>query len=176
MTNPSEEHLRAFTDQARRDDAAETRRREQWLRRQAEEDGTFHGLLVDLTERRAALAVHTSAGRVVRGHPVVLGLDFVAIAGPQQGTTLVPLAMVVGVSPEPGSAPSVGDRPEATAATFAGALADLATDRPHVSIHTGPAGSTAGTLWSTGRDFATVRSSSGDLYVPFAAVNDLTWR
>lgn len=172
----SDRDLRRLTDDARRADAVDSRRRQQWLRRQAEDEGTFHGLLVDLTEREAALALHTRAGRVVRGRPVTLGADFIAVEGAQNGTVVVPLAMLMSVSPEPGVAGSVGDRPETTSATFAATLGDLAAERPHVTLHTTAAGRVAGTLWSVGQDFGVVRSPSGDTYVPFNSVNDLSWR
>lgn len=173
---PFDDDLRRFTDEARRIDAVESRRRQQWLRRQAEDEGTFHGLLVDLTERQGALAFQTRAGRVVRGRAVTLGADFIAIVGAQDGTALVPLSMVVAVSPEPGTVPSVGDRPETTTATLAATLADLAAERPTVTLHTTASGRVAGTLWSAGQDFGVVRAAAGDTYVPFIAVNDLTWR
>jgi len=166
--------LRNFTDEVRRADAVASRRREMWLRRQAEDEGTFHGLLVDLAERQGTLAFHTPAGRVVRGRPVTLGADFIAISGAPDGTALVPLPMVQAVSPEPGATTSVGDRPETTSATFASTLADLAADRPPVTVHTTAAVRVAGRLWSTGRDFGVVRAPAGDTYVPFSAVNDIT--
>lgn len=168
--------LQTFVDEARRSEAAEARRREQWLRRQSEEEGTFHGLLVDLTERATALAVHTRADRVVRGHPVVLGADFLVVEGTNRSTSLVPLHMVVGVTPEPGSPSTLGDRPQTTTGTLARALADLVVDRPQVDLHTSQTRRVSGTLWSLGHDFVTVRSPAGDTYVPLAAVNDLIWR
>lgn len=176
MTDPTERDLRRLTDDARRADAVERRRREQWLRRQAEDEGTYHGLLIDLTERAAVLALHTAAGRVVRGRATALGADFLAVSGAQERTALVPLVNLVAVSPEPGAAPTVGDRPEATSATFASTLSDLVAERPQVTVHTTGASRVAGALWSVGRDFVVVRGLSGDTYVPFAAVNDLSWR
>lgn len=166
--------LRRFTDEVRRADAVASRRREMWLRRQSEDEGTFHGLLVDLAERQGSMAFHTRAGRVVRGLAVTLGADFIAISGAPDGTSLVPLSMVMAVSPEPGTTTSVGDRPEKTTATFAGTLADLAAGRPPVTLHTTAAGRAAGRLWSVGRDFGVVRAPVGDTYVPFSAMNDIT--
>ena len=175
MTSPSEDELRRLTDDTRRADAIESRRRELWLRRQAEEEGTFHGILVDLAERQGTMAMQTRAGRVVRGRAVTLGADFVALAGAQDGTVLVPLQMVTAVSPEPGTLPSAGDRAETTSTSFANAVADLAADRPTVTVYTHGSGRVTGTLWSVGQDFGVVRAPAGDTYVPFAAVNDLTW-
>jgi hypothetical protein len=173
---PSDDDLRRLTDDARRADAVASRRREQWLPRQAEDEGTFHGLLVDLSERQGPLALQTVVGRLLRGSVATLGTDFVALSGAPDGTILVPLTMVTAVSPEPGTAPTVGDRFEATTAAFAAVVADLAGDRPTVTLHTTAGGRVAGTLWSVGRDFGVVRAPAGDTYVPFTAVNDLTWR
>lgn len=169
-----EVEIQTFVDETRRAEAAEARRREEWLRRQSEEEGTFHGLLVDLTERGTLVAVHTRACRVVRGSIVVLGADFLVVTA-SRSTSLVPLHAVVGVTPEPGSPTSLGDRPLTTSSTFTGALADLAVDRPRVNVHTSQTEGVSGTLWSLGRDFMAVRSPAGDTYMPFDAVNDLRW-
>lgn len=177
MPSPSDRDLQQLTDEVRRAEAVDSRRREMWLRRQAEEEGTFHGMLVDLTERQGALAVGTVGGALVRGRVITLGVDVVAIGGATGGTTLVPLSVVTAVTPEPGTAPTVGDRPESTTATFAVTVAELAAERPSVTLHTTGAGRVSGTLWTVGRDFLVVRAErAADTYVPFTAVNDLTWR
>jgi hypothetical protein len=177
MPSPSDRDLQELTDEVRRADAVESRRREMWLRRQAEEEGTFHGMLIDLTERQGAMAVRTVGGPVVRGRVATLGADFVAVTGAGGGTTLVPLSVVTAVSPEPGTTPTVGDRPESTTATFAVTVAELVADRPSVTVHTVGGDRLAGALWTVGQDLLVVRADpTADTYVPFTAVNDLTWR
>lgn len=175
MTAPTDRDLQELTDDLRRADAVASRRREMWLRRQAEEEGTFHGMLVDLTERQGSLALHTRAGRVLRGPIATLGADFIGIRGARGQTGLVPLSMVTSVGPEPGTAATVGDRAVTTTATFDVTVADLAAERPPALVHTTGAERAAGRLWTVGRDFLVVRSEPVvDRYVPFDAVNDLT--
>ncbi len=176
MTTPTDRDLLQLTDDLRRADAVESRRREMWLRRQAEEEGTFHGMLVDLTERQGSLALHTLAGRVLRGPIATLGADFIGIRGARGQTGLVPLAVVTSISPEPGTAATVGDRAVAGTATLDVTVANLAAERPPALVHTTGTERASGRLWTVGRDFLVVRSDSAvDRYVPFAALNDLTF-
>ncbi|MDP8991956.1 MAG: hypothetical protein M3N31_02715, partial [Actinomycetota bacterium] len=48
-------------------DAARSRARERWLRRQASEDATFTGVALDLAEQGAGVAVRTTTGRTLHG-------------------------------------------------------------------------------------------------------------
>ena len=172
---PLDRALRDLTDEQRRADAVAARRREQWLRRQSEEEGTFHGVLTDLAERGPLLAVHTRSTRVARGALHTLGHDFLALAGPAGERTVVPLAVVTSVHPEPGTAATVGDRADHTSATLDVALAALAGDRPPVTVHTAAGDRISGRLWWVGRDVAAVRGPNAtESYIPLAALNDLT--
>lgn len=172
---PLDQALRDLTDEQRRTDAVAARRREQWLRRQSEEEGTFHGVLTDLAERGQLLAVHTRVARVARGALDILGHDFLALRGPAGERTVVPLAVVTSVHPEPGTAATVGDRADHTTATLDVALAALVADRPSVTVHTAAGDRIIGRLWWVGRDVAAVRGTgAAESYVPLAALNDLT--
>ena len=166
--------LRDLTDDQRRSDAAEARRREQWLRRQSEEEGTFHGVLTDLVERRAPVAVHTGAGRVLRGELHTLGLDFVVVAGPGGERTVVPVTALTSVHPEPGTKSTVGDRRGCTTATLDVTLVELASDRPAVSVHTVSAERVMGRLWWVGRDVICIRADAAEHYLPMSSLNDVT--
>src|SRR5262245_6119327 len=83
--------LDRWVAEARVDEAARRRSRERWLRRQAEEESTVAGVLVDLLERGRPVTVHTRQGRRHHGEVRALGADFVAVAT-GQGTVLVALA------------------------------------------------------------------------------------
>jgi hypothetical protein len=176
---PLDRALRDLTDDQRRSDAVAARRREQWLRRQSEEEGTFHGVLTDLAERGPLLAVRTRSARVARGSLCTLGHDFLALRGPTGERTVIPLAVVTSVHPEPGTQATVGDRAghttQHTVATLDVALAGLAADRPPVTVHTAAGDRITGRLWWVGRDVAAVRvGNSTESYIPLNAVNDLT--
>ncbi|CAN5733752.1 hypothetical protein BH10ACT1_BH10ACT1_00510 [soil metagenome] len=169
-----EADVRSLTDQQRAADAADARRREHSLRAQAAEDGTFAGVLVDLAERGQQLAVSTLAGRVVRGVVHAVGADFVALRSPGGEEGLVPLDAVTAVRAEPGSTPTVGDRAVQVLATLAGSLAELAVDRPWISLHTRQGEAVVGQLRRAGRDVLSVRTDGGaTTYLPLANLNDV---
>lgn len=166
--------IREFTDEQRAADAAEARRREHWLRRQASEEGTFDGVLLDLGEREQLLAVSTVTGRVLRGVVRTIGGDFLGLRAPSGEGALVPLRSVTTVRPEPGSRPTVGDRLVQMDATLISVLANLATQRPQTSLHTLGGEGFTGLLHSVGQDLLVLQGPSGEeTYVPMVALADV---
>jgi hypothetical protein len=180
VPTPSDHQIRALTDQVRRADAASSRRREQWMRQQAEEEATFHGLLIDLAEGRADVTVHTRAQRRLAGRLVVVGNDLIVLAGDRGGErTFVPLPAVTTVRPGVETTPALGDRTASRTgtATFEAAMVDLAADRPPVCVHTVDGERTTGTLRRVGRDYLAVQTApSSEVAVRFPAVNDVIVR
>ena len=173
-SSPTDTDLQRFTDEQRRADAADARRREHWLRHQAGEEGTFAGVLVDLAERNRLLAVQTRAGRTLRGAVRTLGTDFVGLSGVAGDSTLIPLTAVTSVRPEPDSIESLGDRTVTVAASFDLTIAELAADRRRVSVHTTGGDHHAGLLWGVGRDLLVLRTDdAGSVYLRLAALNDV---
>ncbi|MEO6629664.1 MAG: hypothetical protein ABIP03_13985 [Aquihabitans sp.] len=171
---PTDSELQIFTDDQRRSDAARARRREHWLRQQADEDGTFTGVLVDLAEQRRLLVAQTKAGRTLRGTVRTIGADFVELRTVTGDTTYLALGAVMSLRPEPGTVDTSGDRAVVLAATLDVAISELAADRPRVSLHTLGGEHHAGLLWTVGRDLLTVRTNDGvATYVPLTALNDL---
>ncbi|MGH9074640.1 MAG: hypothetical protein ACRDZQ_11070 [Acidimicrobiales bacterium] len=61
-------------------EAAASRTREGWLRRQAAEDSTWSGLTLGWAERGAPVAVATLGGRAHQGRLVAVGRDFLLLA------------------------------------------------------------------------------------------------
>ncbi|QXC62393.1 hypothetical protein KSP35_06225 [Aquihabitans sp. G128] len=169
-----DDDLRALTDHQRATDAAAERRREAALRAQSGEAGTFAGVLADLGEREQQVAVATVTGRVLRGAIRTLGTDFVGLRGLGGDGALVATGAITAVRPEPGSAPTVGDRPVTLGRTLAGVLADLAPERPYVTLHTWAGDAVAGHLRHAGVDVLELRTDAGaTAYVPTAMVSDL---
>ena len=172
--------LAGFVDDLRRREAADARRREYWMRRRSAEEGTFSGVLIDLAERGAGVALTTAAGRVLRGTLQSLGNDFVGLGAPGGESTLIPLGAVTSLRADPDSPPSRGDRPVRVDADWTTTLTELAADQPKVSLHGLAGDRLAGVLWSVGRDLLTLRIDGPKLptaslvYVPLTAVNDLT--
>lgn len=174
MATPSDHELREMTDRVRAQEAAVARRRQRSLLHQSAEDGTFAGVLTDLAERRTSIALHTRAGRLLRGTIRTLGSDYVGLVGPGGDQMFVPLTAITGVRPEPGTRPTVGDRRERWAATMHAVLVELMTERPTVAVYTVGGDRVPGLLWATGRDVVSIRrGADGDCYVPLDAVNDV---
>lgn len=150
------------------------------MRQQAEEEATFHGLLVDLAEGRADVTLHTRAQRRIAGRLVVVGHDVVVVAGTRGGErTFVPLPAVTTVRPGVETRPALGDRTASRSgtATFEAAMVDLAAGRPQVCVHTIDAERTTGTLRRVGRDYLAVQTAPGpEVAVRFPAVNDVVVR
>lgn len=174
VDSPTDRDLQDLTDRARADDAALARRRRRSLLQQAGEDGTVAGVLADLAERGRAVALHTRAGRSVRGTVDALGDDYVALVGPRGDTSLVPTESITGLRPEPGTRSTVGDRAPRWASSWRGVLADLAFDHPTVALYTVGDDRVPGRLWTVGRDVLAIRGDdASDTYVPLGSINDL---
>ncbi len=163
-------------DEARASDVGATRDRERWLQRQAEEGATLAGSLLDLAERRSAVAVRTSSGRVSRGEVMAVGSDFVALGGPSGPMTCVRLAAIASVRPSRAErhVAATGRRPPPLDLLLVEVLAGLAPERPRAALMAGGE-LVAGELRSVGADVVTLRLD-GDpasvCYVAAAAISE----
>ena len=159
------------------DNAASARSRERWLRQQAQEDGTFAGVLLDLGERDVAVVVKTAGGRQHRGHVRAVAGDFAVLGTERSVDVLLAFAGIVSVRPEPDAVPTVGDRVVALDTLLGHVLVGLAGDRPRVFVVTLDGSGTAGELRAAGRDVLTLRLDGGDrqiIYLALAAVAEVS--
>jgi hypothetical protein len=172
-TDPFATLLRAVAD-VRVADAAAARARAHWLVRQAEEEGTLVGVLVDLAERGDRLVVSTTTGRRAAGTVQALGADFVALAD-GAGLVLVALTALATVRTRPGAAAASGDRTERVERRLLDVLAELAGDRPPVVVGT-VGDEVRGTLRAVGRDVITIRMDGerpSTVYVAAGSITDI---
>ena len=164
---------------ARAQEAAEARVRERWLRQAAEEQASFAGLLVDLAEDGRPVAVTTTAGRRHHGPVLAVGIDFVAVGGPEGRLTLLATGAVAEVRPAAGSR-----RPRPPGATgrqplevlLAEVLAQAVANRPRVAVVLGSV-TVVGELRAVGTDVVTVRTDGepgGLSYVTLASVSEVS--
>jgi hypothetical protein len=162
---------------ARVDEAARLRARERWLRRQAQEEGTLAGVLADVAERGAPVAVHVRGGRRHRGEVRALGADFAALRS-ARATVIVALAAVTSVRTLPGEASTIGDRSVATSRRLVDVLGELAAEGATAVLALRGDDPVAGGLRSVGEDVVAVRVA-GDggagvtAYVPIAAIDEV---
>jgi hypothetical protein len=149
---------------ARAEDAARRRSSERWLRQQAQEESVFAGVLVDLAERGAQVAVHTATGtgRIHRGVITLVGLDFVRIEVPGAGEVLVAAKVVSSVRTDREEAPVTGDRVVASRLTLAEMITGLAAERERtLFVPLDGRGPVCGTVEAVGHDVVVVRMDRG---------------
>jgi hypothetical protein len=167
--------LEAWLAGLRVDEAAQARSRAAWLQRQAEEEATFVGVLVDLAERERAVILETTAGRRQQGTLRVIGEDFCGLRTGQRTDVLVRYGAVLAVRPAPGEAGPVGDRLIAPSILFADAMAALADAGARVQVVSQGGAPTAGELRSVGVDVAVLRlDDRSHVYVRLASVGEVS--
>jgi hypothetical protein len=168
--------LEAWLGRLAADDAARARAESGWLRRQAEEEGTFDGVLADLAERGRPLVVAVRNGRSHRATIAALGADFVLLRTGAHHELLVRRAAITSVRTRPGDAVTIGDRLVRTERTLAEAAAALVDDRPRVLVVGADVAATvAGELRAVGADVLTVRlDGAATAYVPLSSVDELS--
>jgi len=104
------DELRRWAGEASAVDAATSRSRQQWLRRQAAEEATLAGVALDLAEQSATVVLKTTAGRTHRGRLVGVARELAVLRTDGRALTIiVPWAAVASLrarrdrpSPEPG--------------------------------------------------------------------------
>lgn len=166
--------LLRLTDDQRVADAVQARRREQSLRQQAVESGSFVGMLTDLAERGKPVVVATATGRQLRGTIASLGSDHLSMRLPSGERSLVPTASISAVRSEPGGPSTIGDRDVSGSRTLAALLSDLAVERPRVVVHLLGGEAVAGLLWSAGQDLIAIRAGDDSTsYAALTAIGDL---
>lgn len=164
--------------EARVDEAGRARARQRWLRRQAEEEATFGGLLVDLAERDKPVVVRTASGRRHRGRVAAVGTDFVLLGGETRHWVLVPLEAITTVRPVgAGGGAAAGHRAPALDLLLGEALDAMAGDLARVAVTAvGDPDPVAGDLEAVGDDVLTVRldgGAAGRAYIRLGAIAEI---
>lgn len=169
--------LARWSGDRRAEEAAESRRDEAWLRRQAEEDARFTGVALDVAEQAESVTVRTSAGRLHHGHIVAVAEDFLVLRSAGGPPVLVPSSAVTVLRPAPGARAhdAASTRRAPVGARFAHALAGLADDRPRVGLVVQGGEALTGELRTVGRDVCTLRlEGGGGVYVRVDALTEVT--
>ena len=169
--------LHGWLADAQVEGSAGARAQERWLRAAAEADATFVGVLVDLAERGAGVAISTRGGRRHHGRIEVIGADFVALHLPSGNEVLLTLEAVTSVRTAPLVDATVGEQVVRTAFRLADVLGELAAERSRaLLVPIDGVDAVAGELRAVGHNVVTVRSD-GDppatAYVPLAAIAEV---
>ena len=150
--------LLELLDEARAADAGSARGRERSLRRQAEEDASMTGALVDLAESRSAVTLRTMNGSVRHGVVVAVGADFCLLRAEPQTDLYVHVSAISTVRPHPGERhpAASGDREPPSGLRLLDLLATMLDERPTVTVGTLDGELVTGELRAVGRDIVTV--------------------
>lgn len=178
------QRLERWAADARIDEAVRLRTRERWLAQQATEEATLRGVLADLAERGADVALQLRSGGAERGRVRLVGADFVALAVPggaggQVAEVLVALREVGSVRTLPGEPMSTGENAVVRRLSLGEVIIGLAADRQRVVLGvSGCQEVVAGTLWSVGQDVVVLRidgaGTPATAYVAFGAIVQVT--
>jgi hypothetical protein len=163
--------LVALLDEARATDRAAARRRGAWLRRQAEEEATLAGALLDLSERGSLVTIGSTSGRTTSGTVAAVARDFVVLRS-DRADACIALAAVSSVRLHEGErhgAPT-GSRQAALDLVLVEVLAGLSAERPRVALVTGGDGVLAGELVAVGADVVTLRMDGDHRTLCYVAV------
>ncbi|HEY4376977.1 MAG TPA: hypothetical protein VGM93_07450 [Acidimicrobiales bacterium] len=172
-----ERRLQRWVAEQKVQGAAADRRQKASLLAQAAEDGTFAGVLLDLSDRERPVVLDTVGGRRIRGVIRTVGVDFIGLRIEEGDGVLVRIDALAAVRPEAEAAATVGDRPVHLITGLAEVLMGLAGDRPRVLVRTTHGEAFAGTLRSAGRDVLAVRldgPDAGTVYLGLHAVTEVT--
>jgi hypothetical protein len=164
-------------DEVRSADAGAARARQRSMERQASEEATLVGTLVDLAERRAQVSLRTTAGRTCHGSVVAVSGDFVVVRAEAGRDHCVRLRAVASIRPQHGErhGVAVGGRAAPLDLNLVEVLAGLAPDHPRVALVVDGGELVSGTLLAAGADVVTVgREGDPDLvtYVAAAALGE----
>ena len=167
--------LGAWAAEARADAVIDQRRRAVWLRRQAAEEATMAGVLIDLAERGRAVSLHTVAGHHHRGRITLVGRDVVGVVARDALVTLVRLDAVATVRPQPGSLPVTGDGPLDLTTTLRRELSELHHDRERTMLTLRGGETMTGALDTVGHDvIAMTTDGGGQAYIPLDSVLEVS--
>ncbi len=148
----------AWLSEVRSDEHAAGRTRVAWLARQAGEESTFQGVLLDLAERGAPVVAELADTSSVRGVLRAVGRDLAIVEPAGGGTALLSLSALWAVRPSAGTAEVWGDRPIGESSTITQVLADWSEARPDVTMRT-IGGTVQGELLDVGADVAVIRAT-----------------
>ena len=129
--------LHSWIAEGQVDEAARARARQRWLERQAAEEASLIGVLVDLAERNRPVTVTTEAGHRLSGPIVAVGADFGVLRDQRLGDAIVPTSAIALVRPSPGDDLPTGDRTVNMVLAFGDALMELAPERPECIVAVG---------------------------------------
>ncbi|MCX7619409.1 MAG: hypothetical protein N2037_01015 [Acidimicrobiales bacterium] len=177
MPEPSTPDFDRWASELVADEERARRTREAWLVRQAEQEATLQGTLVDFAERRDPVVVTLRNGRRHHGVLRLVGRELVGLQTPTGLTVLAPSHSIAWVGAggraRCSQLDNTGDRIVRTAGSLHAALETVAERQCEALIDfAGAVAAMRGVIESVGTDVLRVRvdGSSGAAHVPIAAI------
>lgn len=149
--SPIDVALAALIGDQRTAEAAQVRSRMHWLAQQGAEEASVRGVLVDLAETGSTAVIAVRGRGPCPGRVRLVGADF-AVIDAAPGDVVVPLAAIDSIRSVPGRRTPVGRIEPAMGLALHPLLAELAIERPVVTVTTANGDRIAGELRSVGRD------------------------
>lgn len=168
--------LDGWSDELRFDANTQARRREHWLKRQASEDATLAGALLDYSERKSLLSIETLTGSEYVGVLQGAGSSLVAMQtnAHQVFINLNSIFSVNLLRDRHTHAIPVGHRMSLIHTVLADVLRQASADRPEVVVRSWAGNSIEGTLRAVGRDVVELRRDTGSSsYVPLPSISEV---
>ncbi|MDQ2650404.1 MAG: hypothetical protein M3Z03_12745 [Actinomycetota bacterium] len=159
------------------DDAARSRARRHWLRSAAEEEATMAGVLLDLAERGATVAVTTRVGRRHHGRLVLVGDDFLVLRAGAHRHVVLRAGTVGTVRSTADATAPIGDRAVRSDRHLQEVLVALAAERLAAAIVLDNGDLVTGEVRSMGQDVVVLQSdgpSSPVTYLALDAIVEVT--
>lgn len=171
------DELERWVAELRSQDAARSRSRTAWLRRQAAEDGSFVGTLLEAHEARRTLVIDTMAGNHHRGRIRLVGRDVCVVRADRGGDVVVVLDAIRSLRVPETREPVVGERRPVGRVTLHEVLAALVEQRPRVAVTSrGSTEPLRGELVVVGTDVVGLRleGRGGLAYLPLTSLAELS--
>ncbi len=156
------------------DEAVAARARQRSLERQAAQESTITGVLLDLGERGRPVTVKTAGGRCCHGQIAAVGADFVIVRDDNDNQVLIPTASIATISTSPTQRRVTGARLRPSA-VLADVIHELAADQAQVEVMAADE-CVSGLLKAAGADVIAVdidRPRDDRLHVATAAIDHL---
>lgn len=154
------------------DEAVAARARQRSLERQAAQESTIAGVLLDLGERGRPVSLKTAGGRCWQGQIAAVGADFVIVRDDNDDRVLIPTASISTISASAAQRRVTGARLRPSA-VLADVIHELAADQARVEVAVAD-DCVSGHLRAAGVDVVAVdvdQPAGGRLHVATAAID-----
>jgi hypothetical protein len=163
--------LSRFVSEGAVEQAARARSRLRWQHQLAIEEGTWLGVLCDLAESGASVAIDTGLGRRLTGSLTAVGADFVVLAT-SGGIVVLAIGAISAIQRSDGRSGPLGRAGAPSHTTLHEVLSGLAADRPSLTWHLDDRTTLRGRLVGVGQGFVHLRTDGSPPSTKYVPIGD----